>query len=114
MDEKKVPLIQPRKWILKSNQEGRGVGSPNLEARHPAVDFLQFYGLVDSLGVDSVADEERMNEPVIPLHSLGIGASVKVWRVLHPQDRSDLVLKSAAGEAVRDREARSLYMKRLV
>jgi serine/threonine protein kinase len=55
-----------------------------------------------------------MKEPVIPLHSLGIGASVKVWRVLHPQDRSDLVLKSAAGEAVRDREARSLYMKRLV
>jgi serine/threonine protein kinase len=114
MDEKKTLRVQPRKWNVKSNQERGKVGSSNPVAGLPAVDFLQFYTLVDSLGIESVVDEERIHEHVIGLQSLGVGASVKVRRALHPQDRSDLVLKSAAGDAVRDREARSLYMKTLI
>src|SRR2546421_6524330 len=98
MAEKDTRRVQPRKWQLKNKLEIRKENLVNPVAGFTAIDFLQFYTLVDSLGIEFVVDEEQAGHPLIGLQSLGIGGSFKVQRAFHPQDRSDLVLKSAIAD----------------
>jgi serine/threonine protein kinase len=114
MNERKALRVQPRKWNPKFKSEVRHNDSQDEAARLTAVEFLQFFPITNALGIESIVDEQSFHMPMAFRHSLGAGASFKVTKAIHPQDRSDLVLKSAAEDSMGDRESRSIYMRSLI